>query len=144
MPLDFHGVPQQRPPTPSGRRRAIPAFAARDSNAVATPGPPSAGPNIVPTHAWKYTADTAPAADPARPGLRWPPPWGRSFDHSGSVSWPSTPRAALLGISTSGAGIEDAMVSAVDAIRVVAPQALPAVVQRALSAAPTVSDRSLR
>ena len=53
MPFDFHGVPQHSDPIPSGRTAPTPAFASSDSNDAATPAPPSAGPNMVPTQAWK-------------------------------------------------------------------------------------------
>src|SRR3989337_4167257 len=100
MPLDFQGVPQHRLPIESGRMSPIPAFSASDWNATATPSPPSAGPNIVPMHAWKYTA----SATPVVPDFRLPPPFGRSFDQSGSTSVPTSARATLLGAGLGGGG----------------------------------------
>ena len=53
------------------------------------------------------------------------PPFGRSVDHSGTVSCPRTPRAARFGMSMRGSGTADATVRAADAMRVVADHALP-------------------
>ena len=100
MPLDDHGVPQHSDSICGGTSSVIPARAQSCSKLPCTPGPPSAGPNMVFTQAGRYTAAGSPAGAGRR--RRGPPP-GSSRDHSGTRSVPATARAPRLAAATAGA-----------------------------------------
>src|SRR6478609_3650915 len=139
------------------------------ANDARTPGPASLGPNIVPTHAVKYTAsmvsvvvavvarsagtvvtagvaatscDAASACTaPFRLALDCPPP-GNSGDHSGNVSGSITLRPSRFGPLTKPEGSLPAVVRATAAARVVPAQCFAASCQPFCAVFPALSARS--
>src|SRR5450631_623980 len=98
----------------------------------------SAGPNIVPTHAGKYTACGSPAG--AGRCLDAPPA-GISAEYRGMVSVPNTLRASLFGARTTPIGTLRAASSARPAPRLTAPQFRAARFQAALVNGPASRAR---
>ena len=119
MPLDFHGVPQHSDGSPSGQVRATDARLHSVANAAVAPGPPSAGPNIVPV---QDANSTASACLGRRARARGDPPRGRSGDHAGSTSGSITLRPSAVAPATSGDGSTAATSSATAAARVAPAQ----------------------